>query len=79
MLIRISDDTSINPEYIINLYLRDRPRAEGDPIYKDKYSVVARMIDGTLLELYKKETKEDAEISYNLFLELANVHLTKEV
>jgi len=76
MLIKTSDNTAINPEYIINLYLRDGSKLEPSVVPTMKHQIVARMIDGTLLELFKSDSKEEAEKEYNDFIKITNVHQT---
>ena len=84
MLIRISEDTSINPEYIINLYVRkdDKPETaqKGKDYYlsppTNKWIVVAKMINGSFYTLGLLDTKEEAEKFYNYFIETTNVHKT---
>ncbi len=87
MLIRISEDTSINPEYIINLYVRqdDKPQTtqKGKDHYQsvptNKWMVVAKMIDGSFYTIGLSDTKGEAERFYSYFLETANIHKTMDI
>lgn len=68
MLIKTTDESCINSDYIINLYLTTDKEEEKDK----KYVIVARMIDGNLIKLKTEDTLREAEVFYNNFLVQAN-------
>lgn len=72
MLILVSEGVTINPDYIVNLFLADHPLSKGDIVNDHRYSVVAKIIDGSSLQLMKTKDKEEAQKFYQSFISHVN-------
>jgi hypothetical protein len=71
MLLNLGTDKgttwSINMDYVINLYLKET-EIEG----RQKYVIVARMIDASLIPLQYFDTREDGMREYDHLIKGAN-------
>jgi hypothetical protein len=72
MLVKIDESASINMDYVINLYIKQGKEIQAKEEDLEKYFVVARMIDASIIPLFISKERHEAEIEYNRYLVESN-------